>query len=71
MTCPYSCKKLKELAGKTGEGVHKTRLVDAAMFDYISTIVLAIIFSKLTIILFLIGELLHMTSTVKYFSKLF
>ena len=84
MACPYSCKKLKELAGNPGEGVHKTRLVDAAMFDYIGTIFIAIIFSKLTkiplvlstIILFIIGELLHMmcgikTSTVKYFSKLF
>ena len=84
MTCPYSCKKLKELAGNPGEGIHKTRLVDAAMFDYIGTIVLAIVISKLTkiplvlstIILFIIGELLHImcgvkTSSVRYFSKLF
>ena len=77
-------KKLKELAGNPGEGFHKTRLVDAAMFDYIGTILLAIIVSKFTkvplvlatVLLFIIGELLHMmfgvrTSTVKYFSKLF
>ena len=84
MSCPFSCKKLKELAGNPGEGVHKARLNDAALFDYIGTIVLAVLISKFaktplvltTIILFILGEILHMmcgikTSTVKYFSKLF
>ena len=79
MSCPFFCKKLKELAGNPREGIHKARLNDAAMFDYIGTIVLAIIISKFaktplvltTVILFLLGEILHMmcgvkTSTVKY-----
>lgn len=82
MTCPISCQKLKKLAGKPGEGIHKARLNDAAMFDYIGTIVLAILISKLakiplvltTVFLFILGELLHMmcgvkTSTVKLFTR--
>ena len=81
MSCPFACKKLKELAGNPREGIHKARLNDAAMFDYIGTIVLAIIISKFaktplvitTIILFVLGELLHticgvQTSTIKYFT---
>ena len=81
MCCPFSCKKLKKLVGNPGEGIHKARLNDSAMFDYIGTIIIAIIISKFaktplvltTIILFILGELLHMmcgikTSTVKYLS---
>ena len=81
MSCPFSCKKLKAIAGNPGEGIHQARLNDAAMFDYIGTLVLAIIVSKFaktplvltTIILFVLGELLHImcdvkTSTVKFFS---
>ena len=79
MGCPFACKKLKEFAGKAGEGIHKVRLNDAAMVDYIGTLILAIIISRIaktplvltTIILFVLGELLHMicgvkTSTIKY-----
>ena len=82
MTCPFSCKKLKELAGKPGEGIHKARLNDAAMFDYIGTIIMAILISKLaktplvltTVFLFVLGEILHMmcgvkTTTVKLFTR--
>ena len=84
MICPFSCKKLKELSGKPGEGIHKMRLNDAALVDYIGTLILAIIISRFTqiplvlttILLFILGELIHMmcgikTSTVKYFNKLF
>lgn len=84
MSCPFSCKKLKKLAGNPGEGVHKARLNDAAMFDYIGTIVLSILISKFakiplvitTVLLFVIGEILHLmcgvkTSSVKYFNTLF
>ena len=78
MSCPFSCKRLKELAGKSGEGIHKYRLNDAAIVDYIGTIIIAILISKYaktplvltTIVLFVLGEVLHMfcgikTSTVK------
>ncbi len=69
----------KYILGKPKQGVHKTRLLDAAAFDYIGTILLALIFSyntKIplvlsTIIMFILGELVHYlfglkTNTLKY-----
>lgn len=76
MKCPY-----KYIFGKPKEGVHKYRISDAASVDYFLTIIGAIIISKYfnyplvftTIILFVIGELLHYmfcveTSTLKFMS---
>lgn len=69
----------KNIFGVPGTGVHKWRFMDVALFDYVGTIVLAIIFSKLTklplvlstILMFVLGIALHAifcvpTSTVKY-----
>lgn len=62
MICKY-----KNIFGVSGQGVHSTRLLDVAMFDYIGTIVLAIIVSKFTklplvlstILMFVLGLVLH------------
>lgn len=77
MKCPY-----KFIFGKPGEGAHKYRINDAAAVDYILTIIGAILISKYfqtplvltTVILFLVGELLHYvfcveTSTIKWLKK--
>jgi hypothetical protein len=60
--CPY-----KNLFGKTNEGIHKYRILDIAIVDLISTIVLAYLISKyynqdfkmILIILILLGIIMH------------
>jgi hypothetical protein len=77
MSCPF--KQHRDIFGVPGTGVHKQRFLDVALFDYIGTIILAIIFSKLTkiplvvstILMFVLGVVLHMlfgvnTSAVKF-----
>ena len=77
MSCPF--KKYSNFFGMPNEGIHKYRLLDVALIDYIGTIVLAIIMSKITkiplvistIFMFILGIILHMlfgvnTSAVKY-----
>ncbi len=62
MLCEY-----KNIFGVPGKGFHSTRLLDVALFDYIGTIVLAIIVSKFTklplvlstILMFVLGLILH------------
>ena len=59
--------KYKDIFGIPGKGVHSYRFLDTAIFDYIGTIVLAAILTKLTdipfvistIIMFVLGILLH------------
>jgi hypothetical protein len=63
MSCPY-----KYALGVPGEGVHSTRFLGTAVFDYIGTIVLAMIVTKFTKIplvlttigMFILGIILHM-----------
>ena len=77
MSCPF--KKFSDIFGIAGQGVHKYRILDAALVDYVGTIVLAFIVSKFTkipfvlatIMMFVLGIVLHMlfgvnTSSVKY-----
>lgn len=72
-------KKYKNILGVPKEGVHKLRFLDTALNDYIGTILLAIMltfFTKIplvlsTIMLFIVGEILHYlfgveTNTLKY-----
>jgi len=62
MLCEY-----RDIFGVARQGVHSTRLLDVALFDYIGTIVLAIIVSKFTklplvlstILMFVLGLVLH------------
>jgi len=63
MSCPY-----KYALGVPGEGVHSTRFLGTAVFDYIGTIILAMIVTKFTKIplvlttigMFILGIILHM-----------
>lgn len=77
MYCPF--KRFKDVFGIPGQGVHRYRFLNAALFDYIGTIFLAIILSKFTkipfvlstIIMFILGIVLHVlfgvnTETVKF-----
>ena len=77
MSCPF--KKYSGIFGNPSEGIHKYRLLDVALVDYVLTILLAIFLSKLTkiplvistIIMFVLGIILHMlfginTSAVNY-----
>ena len=77
MYCPF--KQFKDVFGIPGQGVHKHRFLNAALFDYIGTIFLAIILSKFTkipfvlstIFMFILGIILHVlfgvnTETVKF-----
>ncbi len=77
MYCPFI--KYKYIFGIPKKGPHETRLLDVALFDYLLTILLSIIFSYFTrfplvlstIIWFIIGIVLHAlfglnTSAVKY-----
>ena len=79
MPCSFSCKKIKELAGNPGEGIHKARINDAALVDYVGTILISIVLSKIlktplvmtTILLLILREVMHkvcgvQTSTLKY-----
>ena len=70
MSCKY-----KDIFGKVGEGLHSYRLFNIAIVDVISTIFVAYLlkiyifpqrsFLKLTIILFLLGIILHKIFCVK------
>jgi len=70
MSCKY-----KDIFGKVGEGLHSYRLFNIAIVDVISTIFVAYLlkiyifpqrsFLKLTIILFLLGIILHRIFCVK------
>jgi|TARA_B110000495_G_C22547755_1_gene331603 hypothetical protein len=70
MLCKY-----KDIFGKVGEGLHSYRLFNIAIVDVISTIFVAYLlkiyifpqrsFLKLTIILFLLGIILHKIFCVK------
>jgi|TARA_B110000914_G_scaffold186543_1_gene170572 hypothetical protein len=70
MLCKY-----KDIFGKVGEGLHSYRLFNIAIVDVISTIFVAYLlkiyifpqrsFLKLTIILFLLGIILHRIFCVK------
>lgn len=77
MYCPFI--KYKYIFGIPKKGAHETRLLDVALFDYVLTILLSIIFSYFTtfplvlstITWFIIGIVLHAlfglnTSAVKY-----
>lgn len=70
MFCEY-----KDIFGKVGEGVHSYRIFNIAVVDVIATIIVAYLlkifvfpkrsFLKLTIILFLLGIILHRLFCVK------
>jgi hypothetical protein len=70
MFCEY-----KDIFGKVGEGVHSYRVFNIAIVDVIATIIVAYLlkifvfpkrsFLKLTIILFLLGIILHRLFCVK------
>jgi hypothetical protein len=70
MFCEY-----KDIFGKVGEGVHSYRVFNIAIVDVIATIIMAYLlkifvfpkrsFLKLTIILFLLGIILHRLFCVK------
>ena len=73
-------KKHKDIFGKPNTGLHKYKLLDTALVDYILTILLAIVFSYYTkvplvlstILWFVIGIVSHMlfgvdTEAIKYF----
>ena len=59
--------KYKDIFGKPGTGIHKYRWNKTAIVDYLGTIMLSMIISKVcdkplvltTIVCFIIGELLH------------
>jgi hypothetical protein len=59
--------KYKDIFGKPNEGVHKYRFYNIAVVDFIMTIIFALIISiifdtgmiKTTIILFLLGCIMH------------
>jgi hypothetical protein len=70
MFCEY-----KDIFGKVGEGVHSYRVFNIAIVDVIATIIMVYLlkifvfpkrsFLKLTIILFLLGIILHRLFCVK------
>lgn len=70
MFCEY-----KDIFGKVGEGVHSYRIFNIAIVDVLATIIMAYLlkifvfpkrsFLKLTIILFLLGIILHRLFCVK------
>ena len=70
MFCEY-----KDIFGKVGEGVHSYRIFNIAVVDVLATIIMAYLlkifvfpkrsFLKLTIILFLLGIILHRLFCVK------
>jgi hypothetical protein len=59
--------KYKDILGVPGEGVHSWRFMGVAMFDYVATILLAMVITKVTniplvittILCFVAGILLH------------
>lgn len=75
--CPFST--YKNILGTIGEGVHKYKVFNTAMFDYIGTIIIAYIttyFTNIPLVLttifwFIAGIVLHIlfgveTNTIKY-----
>lgn len=77
MSCPFS--KYRDIFGAPRTGVHSYRFLDTAVVDYVVTIVLAAIFTKVTkvpfvlstILMFVLGILFHMlfgvnTNALKY-----
>lgn len=75
--CPF--KKYSDIFGSPRTGVHSYRFLDTALVDYIGTILLAILFTKITkvplvlstILMFILGILFHVlfgvnTNVVKY-----
>ena len=77
--CPFS--NYKNILGFPNKGIHKLRFLDTAIIDYIGTIFIAISITYIsnkklplvftTIILFILGEILHMlfgieTNTLKF-----
>ncbi len=71
MSCPFI--KYTHIFGFPGKGVHKIRLLDVALTDYLLTLILAIVFSYFTkfplvlstIFWFIMGIILHMLFNVK------
>ena len=77
MSC--SLKKFSDIFGKPRTGIHSYRFLDTSIVDYIGTILFAIIFTKITkvplvlstIIMFILGIILHLifgvqTNTLTY-----
>ena len=75
--CPF--KKYSDIFGKVGEGVHRFRILDTPIVDFVATIFLAMLITWITKIplvitvigCFLLGILLHilfgvMTPVVKW-----
>jgi len=68
MLCQY-----KDILGVPGTGVHSVRFLGTPIFDYIGTILLAMIVTKVTkiplvtstILMFLLGIILHNVFCVK------
>lgn len=68
MACQY-----KNMFGAAGTGIHQYRFLDTAIVDYIGTIVLAMIATKITkvplvittILAFVLGIVLHMVFCMK------
>jgi hypothetical protein len=64
-SCPL--KQFKFIFGVPGEGVHRYRFMDVALVDYILTLLLAILVTKLTklplvistILMFVVGIVCH------------
>lgn len=64
----YDLCQYKDLFGKVGTGFHKTRILGLSIGDLLGTIVIAAIISYISkinfiwsfILLFLVGELLHL-----------
>lgn len=77
MSCPF--KQYSGIFGAPKTGVHRFRFLDTSVFDYLITIALAVIFTKVTkvplvistILMFVLGIIIHMlfgvnTNAVKY-----
>jgi uncharacterized membrane protein YcaP (DUF421 family) len=68
MSCPY-----KYALGIPGKGIHQYRFLDTAILDYIGSILIAMIITKLTKIplvlttigVFVLGIILHMIFCLK------
>jgi len=69
--CPF--KKFKTALGIPGKGIHRFRILDTAIFDYVLTIVMAFISAYLlhiplvlsTILWFIMGIVFHMLFDIK------
>ena len=63
--CPF--KEYSEIFGKSGEGAHSLRILDTPVVDYIGTILLAMLLTKITdipltittIIMFVVAIIFH------------